>query len=112
MEGGAMKLSKIDPPKKAPETFEELCRLFLPCPIHDEAENDEALNRSLWITPSALLDISECVQKRSWIFASLKFVLRIQLTRCVYRVLDPARRACGHGTWQLVANAALCCETV
>ncbi len=36
-----MKISKIEIPKKAPETFEELCRLFLPRPIHDEAENAE-----------------------------------------------------------------------
>jgi len=36
-----MKISKIELPKKAPETFEELCRLFLPRPIHDEAENEE-----------------------------------------------------------------------
>jgi len=41
MEGTVMKISKIEIPKKAPETFEELCRLFLPRPIHDEAENAE-----------------------------------------------------------------------
>jgi HTH-type transcriptional regulator / antitoxin HigA len=39
--------------KKAPETFEELCRLFLPRPIHDEAENAEMIRVMDWIAVRA-----------------------------------------------------------
>jgi antitoxin component HigA of HigAB toxin-antitoxin module len=48
-----MKISKIELPKKAPETFEELCRLFLPRPIHDEAENEEMIRVMDWIAVRA-----------------------------------------------------------
>jgi hypothetical protein len=44
-----MKISKTELPKKAPETFEELCRLFLPRPIHDERENEEMMRVMDWI---------------------------------------------------------------
>src|SRR5258708_36822548 len=53
MEGRAMKILKIELPKKAPETFEELCRLFLPRPIHDEAENEEMIRVMAWIVVGA-----------------------------------------------------------
>ena len=48
-----MKLSKIEFPKKAPETFEELCRVFLPRPIRDEAENQEMIRVMDWIAVGA-----------------------------------------------------------
>ncbi len=48
-----MKISKVEIPAKAPETFEELCRLFLPRPIHDEAENAEMIRVMDWIAVRA-----------------------------------------------------------
>ena len=48
-----MKISKIEIPKEAPETFEELCKLFLPRPIHDEAENAEMIRVMDWIAVRA-----------------------------------------------------------
>jgi antitoxin component HigA of HigAB toxin-antitoxin module len=48
-----MKISKSELPKKAPETFEELCRLFLPRPIHDERENEEMMRVMDWIAVRA-----------------------------------------------------------
>jgi len=48
-----MKISKTEIPKNAPETFEELCRLFLPRPIHDEAENAEMIRIMDWIAVRA-----------------------------------------------------------
>jgi hypothetical protein len=48
-----MKISKSELPKKAPETFEELCRLFLPRPIHDERENEEMIRVMDWIAVRA-----------------------------------------------------------
>jgi addiction module HigA family antidote len=48
-----MKISKVEIPKKAPETFEELCRFFLPRPIHDEAENAEMIRVMDWIAVRA-----------------------------------------------------------
>jgi hypothetical protein len=53
MEVRVMKISKIEIPKKAPETFEELCKLFLPRPIHDEAENAEMIRVMDWIAVRA-----------------------------------------------------------
>jgi plasmid maintenance system antidote protein VapI len=49
-----MKISKIEIPKEAPETFEELCKLFLPRPIHDEAEKNAEMIRVMdWIAVRA-----------------------------------------------------------
>jgi antitoxin component HigA of HigAB toxin-antitoxin module len=48
-----MKISKIELPKNAPETFEELCQLFLPRPIHDESENEEMIRVMDWIAVRA-----------------------------------------------------------
>src|SRR5258708_20706806 len=53
MEGRAMKILKMELTKKATETFEELCRLFLPRPIHDEAENEEMIRVMAWIAVRA-----------------------------------------------------------
>jgi hypothetical protein len=48
-----MKISKIEIPQKTPETFEEFGRLFLPRPIHDEAENAEMIRFMDWIAVRA-----------------------------------------------------------
>jgi antitoxin component HigA of HigAB toxin-antitoxin module len=53
MEGRVMKLAKFELPKKAPATFEELCRVVLPRPIHDEAENEEMIRVMDWIAVRA-----------------------------------------------------------
>ena len=48
-----MKISQIEIPTKAPETFEELCSLFLLRLIHDEAENAEMIRVMDWIAVRA-----------------------------------------------------------
>jgi HTH-type transcriptional regulator / antitoxin HigA len=53
MEGGVMKISKVELPKEAPETFEQLCRLLLPRPIHDEEENEDMIRVMDWIAVRA-----------------------------------------------------------
>jgi hypothetical protein len=53
MEKGNMKTSETKLPETAPESFEQLCGILLPRPVHDEAENREMIRVMDWIAVRA-----------------------------------------------------------
>ena len=48
-----MKTSETKLPETAPESFEQLCGILLPRPVHDEAENREMIRVMDWIVVRA-----------------------------------------------------------
>src|SRR3984893_12546167 len=48
-----MKTSETKLPETAPESFEQLCGILLPRPVHDEAENREMIRVMDWIAVRA-----------------------------------------------------------
>ena len=48
-----MKRSETKLPETAPESFEQLCGILLPRPVHDEAENREMIRVMDWIAVRA-----------------------------------------------------------
>jgi plasmid maintenance system antidote protein VapI len=53
MEKRIMKTSETELPETAPESFEQLCGILLPRPVHDEAENREMIRVMDWIAVRA-----------------------------------------------------------
>jgi plasmid maintenance system antidote protein VapI len=53
MEKRIIKTSETKLPETAPESFEELCGILLPRPVHDEAENREMIRVMDWIAVRA-----------------------------------------------------------
>ena len=48
-----MKTSETKLPETAPESFEQLCGILLPRPVHDEAEKREMIRVMDWIVVRA-----------------------------------------------------------
>ena len=53
MEKRIIKTSETKLPETAPESFEQLCGILLPRPVHDEAENREMIRVMDWIAVRA-----------------------------------------------------------
>jgi HTH-type transcriptional regulator / antitoxin HigA len=53
MEKRIMKTSETKLPETAPESFEQLCGILLPRPVHDETENREMIRVMDWIAVRA-----------------------------------------------------------